>query len=46
MSEDFTFEGWQRPDGGIGIRNHCLVLATYSASQAWSEKWSGACRLR
>jgi len=28
MSKDFTFEGWQRPDGQIGIRNHCLVLAT------------------
>jgi altronate dehydratase large subunit len=28
MSEDFTFEGWRRPDGRIGIRNHCLVLAT------------------
>jgi len=28
MSDDFTFEGWRRPDGRIGIRNHCLVLAT------------------
>ena len=28
MSEGFAFEGWQRPDGRIGIRNHCLVLAT------------------
>ena len=28
MSEDFTFNGWRRPDGRIGIRNHCLVLAT------------------
>jgi altronate dehydratase large subunit len=28
MSEDFTFEGWRRPDGRMGIRNHCLVLAT------------------
>ena len=28
MSGDFTFEGWRRPDGRIGIRNHCLVLPT------------------
>jgi altronate dehydratase large subunit len=28
MKEDFTFEGWRRPDGRIGIRNHCLVLST------------------
>jgi altronate dehydratase large subunit len=28
MSNEFTFEGWRRPDGRIGIRNHCLVLAT------------------
>lgn len=28
MSDDFSFEGWRRPDGRIGIRNHCLVLAT------------------
>ncbi len=28
MNDDFTFEGWRRPDGRIGIRNHCLVLAT------------------
>jgi altronate dehydratase large subunit len=28
MSDDFTFEGWRRPDGRIGIRNRCLVLAT------------------
>jgi altronate dehydratase large subunit len=28
MSGDFTFEGWRRPDGRIGIRNHCLVLAS------------------
>ena len=28
MSDDFTFEGWRRPDGRIGIRNHCLVLAS------------------
>ncbi len=28
MSEEFTFQGWRRPDGRMGIRNHCLVLAT------------------
>ena len=28
MSDEFTFDGWRRPDGRIGIRNHCLVLAT------------------
>ncbi|MGD0765489.1 MAG: UxaA family hydrolase [Dehalococcoidia bacterium] len=28
MSSDFTFDGWRRPDGRIGVRNHCLVLAT------------------
>jgi altronate dehydratase large subunit len=28
MSGDFTFEGWRRTDGRIGIRNHCLVLPT------------------
>jgi altronate dehydratase large subunit len=28
MTDDFTFEGWRRPDGRMGIRNHCLVLAT------------------
>jgi altronate dehydratase large subunit len=28
MNDDFTFEGWRRADGRIGIRNHCLVLAT------------------
>jgi altronate dehydratase large subunit len=28
VNSDFTFEGWRRPDGRIGIRNHCLVLAT------------------
>jgi altronate dehydratase large subunit len=28
VNDDFTFEGWRRPDGRIGIRNHCLVLAT------------------
>jgi altronate dehydratase large subunit len=28
MKDDFTFDGWRRPDGRIGIRNQCLVLAT------------------
>lgn len=28
MNDDLTFEGWRRPDGRIGVRNHCLVLAT------------------
>ena len=28
MTDEFTFQGWRRPDGRIGIRNHCLVLAT------------------
>jgi altronate dehydratase large subunit len=28
MREDFTFQGWRRPDGRLGIRNRCLVLAT------------------
>jgi altronate dehydratase large subunit len=28
MKEGFTFEGWRRPDGRMGIRNHCLVLCT------------------
>jgi altronate dehydratase large subunit len=28
MSEEFVFQGWRRPDGRMGIRNHCLVLAT------------------
>ena len=28
MSEEFVFQGWRRPDGRIGIRNHCLMLAT------------------
>ncbi len=32
MSEDFAFEGWRRPDGRIGIRNHCLVLATVACA--------------
>jgi len=32
MSEDFVFEGWRRPDGRIGIRNHCLVLATVACA--------------
>jgi len=32
MSGDFVFHGWRRPDGRIGIRNHCLVLATVSCA--------------
>ena len=28
MIDEFTFKGWRRPDGRLGIRNHCLVLAT------------------
>ncbi len=28
MSEEFVFQGWRRADGRMGIRNHCLVLAT------------------
>lgn len=32
MTEEFTFEGWRRPDGRMGIRNHCLVLATVSCA--------------
>ncbi len=32
MSEEFTFEGWRRPDGRLGIRNHCLVMATVSCA--------------
>jgi altronate dehydratase large subunit len=34
MSADFTFQGWRRPDGRMGIRNHCLVLATVSCAGA------------
>ena len=32
MSKDFVFQGWRRPDGRMGIRNHCLVLATVSCA--------------
>ena len=32
MSGDFVFQGWRRPDGRMGIRNHCLVLATVSCA--------------
>lgn len=32
MSEEFTFEGWRRPDGRLGIRNHCLVMATVACA--------------
>jgi altronate dehydratase large subunit len=32
MSKDFAFQGWRRPDGRMGIRNHCLVLATVSCA--------------
>jgi altronate dehydratase large subunit len=32
MSEDFAFQGWRRADGRMGIRNHCLVLATVACA--------------
>jgi altronate dehydratase large subunit len=32
MSEDFGFQGWRRADGRMGIRNHCLVLATVTCA--------------
>jgi altronate dehydratase large subunit len=32
MSRDFVFQGWRRPDGRMGIRNHCLILATVSCA--------------
>jgi altronate dehydratase large subunit len=32
MSEDFVFDGWRRADGRMGIRNHCLVLATVTCA--------------
>lgn len=32
MSDGFTFEGWRRPDGRMGIRNHCLVLSTVACA--------------
>jgi altronate dehydratase large subunit len=34
MSKEFVFQGWRRPDGRMGIRNHCLVLATVSCAAA------------
>ncbi|HJX61688.1 MAG TPA: UxaA family hydrolase [Dehalococcoidia bacterium] len=34
MSGGFVFQGWRRPDGRLGIRNHCLVLATVSCAAA------------
>jgi altronate dehydratase large subunit len=32
MSEEFVFQGWRRPDGRMGMRNHCLVLATVACA--------------
>ena len=32
MREEFVFQGWRRPDGRMGIRNHCLVLATVACA--------------
>jgi altronate dehydratase large subunit len=32
MSGDFLFQGWRRPDGRMGIRNHCLVMATVACA--------------
>jgi altronate dehydratase large subunit len=32
MSEQFAFQGWRRADGRMGIRNHCLVLATVACA--------------
>jgi altronate dehydratase large subunit len=32
MRDDFVFQGWRRPDGRMGIRNHCLVLATVACA--------------
>jgi len=32
MREDFVFQGWRRPDDRMGIRNHCLVLATVACA--------------
>jgi altronate dehydratase large subunit len=34
MNRDFVFQGWRRPDGRMGIRNHCLILATVSCAGA------------
>jgi altronate dehydratase large subunit len=32
MSEEFAFQGWRRADGRMGVRNHCLVLATVACA--------------
>jgi altronate dehydratase large subunit len=32
MSEGFAFQGWRRADGRMGVRNHCLVLATVACA--------------
>jgi len=32
MSGEFVFEGWRRPDGRMGIRNHCVVVATVACA--------------
>jgi len=32
MREEFVFQGWRRADGRMGIRNHCLVLATVACA--------------
>jgi len=32
MNGEFVFQGWRREDGRIGIRNHCLVLATVACA--------------
>ncbi len=32
MSGEFVFQGWRRADGRVGIRNHCLVLATVACA--------------
>jgi altronate dehydratase large subunit len=32
MSGEFAFQGWRRADGRMGIRNHCLVLATVACA--------------
>jgi altronate dehydratase large subunit len=34
MNRGFVFQGWRRPDGRMGIRNHCLILATVSCAGA------------
>jgi altronate dehydratase large subunit len=32
MSAEFVFQGWRRADGRMGVRNHCLVLATVACA--------------